>query len=129
MNEYKISTLVNTRVLNYRFSVKSKSDPQYVKLSQSIKEHNLKQTQRELADLEPHFLRIRGRGRNPIMSGPQNSRSVTDDNASYFDVYVQRDTDAMARYRIRTAKNRAKGIITTSIKNIANLMVPTQATN
>jgi len=127
MNEYKISKVVDNRVMNYRFSVSSKKDPQYIKLKATVKEHNRVQRNRESAGLEPHYIRVRGRGRSPIKSGPQNKWSIIDSNAEYFDVYVQRDTDAMERYRTRTATSKIKGFMAKSvaqINSINDLMKP-----
>jgi len=124
MSEYRISKLVPQRVLNYRFSVKSKSDPEYLKLKESVRAHNEIQANREAAGLEPHYLRVRGRGRGPKVKGRQNKYSVTDSNASYFDVYVQRDTDKMAEYRKKVAIEKAKGFITKSVNQIAQMMNP-----
>lgn len=124
MNEYKISSNTDERVLNYRFSVETKASPEYLKLKASVKQHNKEQSLRESAGLEPHYLRVRGRGRNPIVSGPQNHMSVSDDNASYFDVYVQRDTDAMGRYRSRASKQKASGFIAKSVSQIKTLVAP-----
>src|SRR6056297_3149854 len=107
-SEYKISNRVPQRVMNYRMSVKSKSDPEYRKLKDSVEEHNRNERKREELGLEPHYLRVRGRGRNPTKKG-FFKYSVPDDVASYFDVYVQRDTDAMHRYRQRTASKKTKG--------------------
>lgn len=124
MSEYKVSKRVPQRVLNYRFSVKTKNDPEYIKLKESVEEHNKLQEKREAAGLEPHYLRIRGRGRNPIKSGGHNRYSVKDDNASYFDVYVQRDTDKMHKYRTKSATKKAKGFVAKSVNQIAQLMNP-----
>lgn len=121
MSEYKVSELVPGRVLNYRFSVSSKADPEYLKLKYSVKVHNELQRIREKAGLEPHYLRVRGRGRRPKVPGPDNRYSVNDDNATYFDVYIQRDTDAMARYRKRTASSKAKGFIAKSVAQVKAL--------
>jgi len=123
MSEYKISDLVPERVLNYRFSVSSKYDPEYLKLKDSVRAHNKKHEAREEAGLEPHYLRVRGRGRGPKVKGG-NRYSVTDSNATYFDVYVQRDTDAMARYRERTAGSKARGFIAKSVSAMAALTQP-----
>lgn len=125
-SEYKISDRVDERVLNYRFSVNSKTDPAYLKLKETVAEHNRVQRAREDAGLEPHYLRVRGRGRGPKVSGPQNKKSVTDSNATYFDVYVQRDSDAMARYRNRAAGKKAKGFITKNVKKISEIISPVQ---
>ena len=124
MSNYIISDVVDDRVLNYRFSVDSKKDPEFLKLKASVKLHNEQQKLRESAGLEPHYLRVRGRGRNPKVSGPMNHQSVRDDNASYFDVYVQRDTDAMARYRNRAAATKVKGFVTKSVDQVKALLAP-----
>lgn len=121
MSEYKISDLVPERVLNYRFSVKTKNDPEYLKLKESVRVHNEEQRIREEAGLEPHYLRVRGRGRGPKVSGPFNKYSVKDANATYFDVYIQRDSDAMSRYRKRTAGSKAKGFIAKSVAQVKAL--------
>lgn len=123
MSSYKITQLKDHRVINYRFSVDSKEDPEYIKLKETVREHNEAQRQREAAGLEPHYLRVRGRGRNPIKSGG-NHDHVVDSNAQYFDVYVQRDTDAMHRYRQRAASQKAKGFLTTSVSKLAQVINP-----
>lgn len=124
MSEYRVSKLVPQRVLNYRFSVNSKSDPEYLKLKESVKAHNETQALREQAGLEPHYLRVRGRGRGPKVSGKQNRYSVKDENATYFDVYVQRDTDRMHEYRKNKATTKAKGFVANSVNQIAALLNP-----
>lgn len=124
MSNYRITPLKDTRVLNYRFSVDTKTAPEYLKLKKTIKVHNENEMKREASGLKPHYLRVRGRGRNPIVSGPQNRYSVKDDNASFFDVYVQRDTDAMHKYTQRTAKVKAFNYMTDSMKAIRALVKP-----
>jgi hypothetical protein len=126
MSVYRVTPLKDQRVLNYRFSVDSKTDPEYIKLAASVKAHNIQESQRERAGLEPHYLRIRGRGRNPIKSGPQNTYSVNDDNCTFFDVYVQRDTDAMNRYRLRAAKTKTKGLLTRTVASVQALVAPSR---
>jgi hypothetical protein len=126
MSVYRVTTRKDQRVLNYRFSVDSKTDPEYIKLNESVKRHNIDQKNREAAGLEPHYLRIRGRGRSPIASGPQNTYSVNDDNCEFFDVYVQRDTDAMHRYRLRAAKNKTLGLMSNTVSNLKALISPSR---
>lgn len=123
MAEYKISKRVDERVLNYRFSVDSKKDPEYIKLKKSVNKHNQEQEVREEAGLEPHYLRVRGRGRGPIHDC-DSSWSITDDNSTYFDVYVQRDTDRMARYRKRTAGQKIKGYIANNVNQLNAMTNP-----
>jgi len=124
MSVYRVTPLKDQRVLNYRFSVDSKTDPEYIKLKDSVKAHNQQERAREEAGLVPHYLRIRGRGRSPIKSGPQNTYSVNDDNCKFFDVYVQRDTDAMHRYNLRTSSKKAKGLLSKTISNVKALVNP-----
>lgn len=107
MSNYKISSLVENRTLNYRMSVDSKKDPEYIKLKEAVKLHNQQQREREDIGLEPHYIQVRGRGRNPKVSGSQNKMFVADSNASYFDVYICRDNEAMHRYSSRKAKKKA----------------------
>lgn len=126
MSSYRVTPLKDQRVLNYRFSVDTKGDPEYIKLAASVKAHNVQEREREAAGLEPHYLRIRGRGRNPIKSGPQNTHSVNDGNAQFFDVYVQRDTDAMHRYRLRAATAKTKGLVNKTVSNLKALVSPSR---
>ena len=121
MSEYKVSTRVPQRVLNYRMSVDSKQDKEYLKLKRSVEVHNSEQLEREKLGLEPHYLRVRGRGRGPLTKG-RYSMSVPDTDCTYFDVYVQRDTDAMHRYRTRAAKKKVKGLMKSAVSNIKAAM-------
>lgn len=125
MSNYRITNLKPTRVLNYRFSVNSKNDPEYLKLKETVRVHNIEQRRREDAGLEPHYLRVRGRGRGPKRSGC-SADHVVDDNATFFDVYVQRDTDAMYRYLKRHTAKKAKGLITSSVSKLARIINPVQ---
>lgn len=116
MSNYKISKLVEDRTLNYRFSVNSKKDEEYKALKHSVKIHNDAQVIRAKNGMDFHFLRVRGRGRNPTKSGSFNKYSIIDDLATYFDVYVQRDTDREYRWKNKNIKSKASLLLTNAIK-------------
>lgn len=121
MNEYKVSKVVDSRTVNYRMSVSSKKSPEYIALKETVRLHNEVEASREAAGLEPHYIRVRGRGRNPIKAQPKRAMHVVDSNAGYFDVYICRDTDAMHRYNVRKATKTTKSIgsfITNSVNNL-----------
>jgi hypothetical protein len=121
---YSKSKLVDIRTINYRFSVKSKSDQHYVDLKGVIAEHNA--SQRELEDLgiTPHYLVVRGRGRGSHIEQKLTGRivhkcSIPDHMADYFDVYVARDSEKLKRAVLRMAKSTtAKN----STKTLASLV-------
>lgn len=125
MSNYKIATMKPLRVMNYRFSVDSKTDAEYLKLKASVAEHNQVQEDRLAAGLTPHFLIVRGRGRGPTVVGG-NKDHVIDARATYFDVYVQRDTDKTARRAHALATTKAQGVITSSFSKLKNILNPVQ---
>lgn len=116
---YSQSKMVDQRTINYRGSVKSKSDPFYQDLLEVIKTHNEEQEDRERMGLEPHYLRVRGRGRGPhTKDGVTYRRSIPDALATHFDVYVVRDTDKMKAYNERKSKKNTSKIKTIVSKSM-----------
>lgn len=116
---YSQSKMVDQRTINYRGSVKSKSDPFYQDLKKVIATHNAEQEEREQMGLEPHYLRVRGRGRGPhTKDGVTYRRSIPDALATHFDVYVVRDTDKMKAYNERKSKKNTSKIKTIVSKSM-----------
>lgn len=116
---YSKSKIVDQRTINYRGSVKSKKDPFYQDLLEVIKTHNEEQEDRERMGLEPHYLRVRGRGRGPHKEGNITyKRSIPDHLATHFDVYVVRDTDKMKAYYERKSKKKTGKIKTVISKSL-----------
>lgn len=124
-SEFKKSKMVDHRTINYRFSVDSKSDPAYVELVDVIKLHNKEQAELEALGMRPHYLRVRGRGRGSYTyKGRKYDMSIPDAAADYFDVYVVRDTDAMARFEKRQASKKSATLsskVLSAIKNVAKV--------
>lgn len=124
-SKFKKSKRVDHRTINYRFSVDSKDDQAYVELVKVIKQHNQEQEELEALGLRPHYLRVRGRGRGSYTyNGVTYKKSIPDAAADYFDVYVVRDTDAMARYELRAAKKKSASLsakIIQTVKDYAKL--------
>lgn len=116
---YKKSELVDHRTINYRFSVKNKKDPVYIELKKVIEAHNQNERMQESIGLRPHYLRVRGRGRGcHTYKGVKYNYSIPDAAADYFDVYVVRDTDAMAAYFKRESAKKSKSLKTTIVDSL-----------
>jgi hypothetical protein len=116
---YSKSTVVDDRTLNYRFSIDSKTDIALTDLRAVVKIHN--DSQRAAEDIkEPHYIRVRARGRGPYMDSAGNiyKKSIPDFLAVHWDVYVVRDTAAMKRYQARKA---AGGMMSAILGHIEQL--------
>ncbi len=118
---YVKSKMVDNRTINYRFSCKTKKDVAYTDLVKVIKEHNEEQQELEALGKRPHYIRVRGRGRGPH-TDPKTKvkyfKSIPDKLATYFDVYVVNDTDAMTAYEERAAATKTQSIAKTIVSKL-----------
>ena len=118
---YSKSTLVDNRTLNYRFSIKSKSDQALEDLREVVALHNAEQEELEELNKTPHYIRVRARGRGPHHEGSIKYHSYIPDRlATHWDVYVVRDTEAMKRY-LKRKSSKGGGMMSSIVSHIRGL--------
>ena len=119
---YSKSAMVDSRTINYRSSVTTKSDIAYKDIRKVIELHNERQTELEQLGQEPHYLIVRARPRGPrVRTAIRNSQSLGDTlvkDATHFDIYVVRDTRAMHKYEERKVQASSKGLVKTLVSSL-----------
>jgi len=123
---YIKSKMVDQRTINYRASVTDLTDETYLELRRIVKSHNEAEAELEALGQEPHYLKVRARGRGPRIdpdTGKVFSHYTPDYLAEYFDLYIVHDLAARKRYLKRKSEKTAVtvgSIINGKAKSILN---------